>query len=137
MDSLLDQLKRDEGFVDHVYKDSVNVPTIGYGINLLTEKIPESVAALWLQIKLQSVIDECNLRWPWLDALEPIRREVVYNMAYNLGVVGLAGFTNFLQAMAGRMFITASMEMKSSKWYDQVAPRSERLRQQLLTGERQ
>ena len=31
MDNLLKSIKHHEGFVDHVYDDSLGIPTIGYG----------------------------------------------------------------------------------------------------------
>ena len=53
IDLLSKELRRDEGLRDMIYLCSENKQSIGYGINLETTKMPERVAALWLNWRIR------------------------------------------------------------------------------------
>lgn len=139
---IISQLKRDEGFVDHIYIDSVGKRTIGYGHNLdvrplfgLTIPITEQQAT---NILVQDVNDTRNtllIKLPWVAQLDDARLGVLINMSFNLGVVGLLGFKHFLYFVQWEMWKPAAAEMVNSKWYQQVGIRAVRLTNQIITGE--
>lgn len=84
---------------------------------------------------------ECDRWTPWWRTLDPIRREVVwelmFNMGWGAGVRGLSTFRNTLAAMQRRDFNRAAAGLLASRWALQVGKtRSTRLAQQLASGER-
>jgi len=133
--SLIDQLKRDEGFRATAYKDSRGILTIGYGFNIETGVLPEDVADYWLAVKAGAVQRALSTLLPWTDKLDVVRRGVLQNMAYNLGVNGLMQFKLLLAYAQKGDWATAAAQMQTSEWYKQVGARADRLVQQMITGE--
>jgi len=123
---LAKELKRDEGFEDTIYKCSAGKLTIGYGINLETEKLPERIAALWLDDKIGQVLAECE-RFSWFHALTDIRKRVILNMVYQMGFNGVSKFKKMIAAIEINDFYNAGVEMADSKWFQQTPNRADRL----------
>ena len=123
---LAEELKRDEGFEEQIYKCSAGKLSIGYGINLETEKLPERIAALWLDDKIGQVLAECE-RFSWFHALSDIRKRVILNMVYNLGFRGVSNFKKMIAAIEINDWYHAGNEMEDSKWAVQVGKRAARL----------
>jgi lysozyme len=134
--TLLDQLKRDEGFKPHAYQDSEGWWTIGYG-TLIDHRnggaIPEDIAELLLKRKSDEWSAWLAETLPWTAELDPVRRAALQNMAYNLGTK-LLGFRNALAAIRAGDYAEASKEMLESVWAQQVGPRAHRLAVQIETG---
>jgi lysozyme len=61
------------------------------------------------------------------DSLSSVRQEVLANMAYNLGKIGLSRFVKLKAAIEQSNFYTAAYEMRDSRWYRQVGGRANRL----------
>lgn len=140
INNLNDQLSRDEGRKKHVYKDSKGYFTIGIGIlvddRFIHAGLREKEIDFIFQNRLFEVKEEINRKFPWVFALDEIRQAVLYNMAFQLGVQGLAGFPKFLTYLKNNMWLLASQEMLDSKWAREDSPaRAKRLSQQILTGE--
>lgn len=57
----------------------------------------------------------------------PVRRLVLADMAFNLGVGGLQTFRRFLAAMRESDYDRAADHMVDSRWFHQVGPRAKRL----------
>jgi len=135
--NLREQLIRDEDNKQFVYTDSVGVPTIGVGRNLLAK----GLSALEREFLLHNDIAEHTLEiWqniPWASQLDEVRLEVLINMSFNLGTAGLMKFAKFLAALKAKQYDVAAREMLDSKWAAQVGPRATRLSQQIITGIRQ
>lgn len=80
------------------------------------------------------------LELPWIARLDPVRRRVLQNMAFNLGVgsatsgKGLLGFRNTLEYVRTGQWAEASAGMLASKWARQVGDRAARLARQMKTG---
>ncbi len=123
--------------------------TIGYG-HTGPDVTP---ATVWTQDKansalvldLDSHIAELVAKEPWIAQLDPVRRDVFYEMAFNLGVgyppakpgasgKGLRAFVNTLSAARRGDFASAANGMMASAWYGQVGDRGKRLVQQMRTG---
>lgn len=135
--SLTDQLKRDEGVRLKVYADSVGKLTIGTGRNLSDVGISESEAMLLLQNDLAAVSIALERAFPWTSGLDEVRRAVLLNMAFNMGVGGLAGFKDFLAKVQSGDYAGAAQAMLQSKWAEQVGSRAQRLSIQMQIGEYQ
>lgn len=139
---LVADLKRDEGCRLKAYKDTVGVWTVGYG------HAHVAPGTVWTQAQADEMLvkdiikhnAELELEIPWIKNLDPVRRRVLQNMAFNLGVgsatsgKGLLGFKNTLEAVRTGNYERAALGMASSKWASQVHDRAERLVAQMRTG---
>jgi lysozyme len=124
--TFIEQIKIDEGFRDRMYTDSVGIPTIGWGFNLETVEMPRVVADLWLAFEIDKIENSLK-QFRWYNYSDPVRQEVLLNMAYNLGVRGILTFSKMIKALEERDYVEASIEMMDSKWARQVGQRAIRL----------
>lgn len=135
---LLEQLKRDEGFRSKPYKCSAGVWTIGYGhthgITRNTPPIPQDIAEDILFEDMQIAIDDARAVCPCFNSLDPARKVVLSNMAFNLGRQRLAGFKNTLGFICAGDYKQAALNMLKSKWATQVGQRAVRLANIMSTG---
>lgn len=76
-----------------------------------------------------------SLTLPWTDTLDPVRRAVLVNMGFNLGVGGLLKFTRTLAALEEGDYAKAARLMLDSKWATQVGARARRLAAQMEYGQ--
>jgi lysozyme len=84
---------------------------------------------------LTSIETTLSRTYPWFLDLDPVRQGVLTNLAYNLGLHGLASFRRMLNAIAIGAYANAAAELQDSRWFHQVQQsRSSRLIAQLLTG---
>jgi lysozyme len=140
------ELQQDEGLRLFVYDDAtgqpivpgsrvVGHPTIGYGRALDVAGITEGEAATLLANKLISLQVYLE-KLPWYIALDDVRRGVILNLSYNMGVSGVEQFTRMIAALQMSDWDTAASELTHSKWVTQVQrSRSLRLINQLKTGQ--
>lgn len=133
--NLIEQLKRDEGIRLKPYQDSVGKTTIGIGRNLDDVGISEVEAEFMLQNDIRKAENELAEHLPWTKDMDEVRRAVLVNMAFNMGIHGLLGFKNTLALIQQMSYTDASVQMLQSKWAEQVGPRAHRLALQLETGE--
>lgn len=133
-----DQLMRDEGFRASVYQDSLGYWTIGTGICVDGRKgcgITADENRVLLANRLSAVIDGISKEWPWTDALDPVRKAVLWNMAYQMGVGGVGEFHQMLAKLQQGDYAGASQEMLDSTWARTQSPaRAQRLAVQLEGG---
>lgn len=136
--SLVDQLKRDEGQVLHAYTDSLGYWTIGTG-RLIDARRGGGITPFESDFLLANDIERKRQQLyqalPWTATLEPIRRAVLLNMAFNLGVDGLLQFRQTLALVRAGNFGAAADEMLHSEWAQQVGDRALRLAKQMESGE--
>lgn len=132
------QLIRDEGIVSHAYQDSRGFWTIGVG-HLIDERkggsLPQAIIDDILDYDIEKHTNALIKKFPWVADLDPIRQAVLINMAFNLGIDGLAEFTKTLTAVRSGDYESAFMHMLNSKWAIQVGIRATRLATQMRTGE--
>lgn len=141
---LIAALKVDEGLRREAYLDTVGVWTIGYG-----HTGPEVKRGLvWTKEQAEAaliadIVDHnrrIHAALPWLSGLDPVRRRVLENMAFNLGVgsaatgKGLLGFKNTLEFVRTGQYQKAADGMLASKWAKQVKGRAIRLANEMRTG---
>ena len=129
-ESLEDQLIRHEGMRLDMYKDTVDVWTIGIGRNLEDVGLrSEAEAKFLLRSDISAVQKELRERLPWFEDLDPDRQQVLTNMAFNLGVTGLIRFSKTLSYVESGLYEQAADEMLRSRWADQVGKRATELSQ--------
>ena len=127
MKNLLEKIKHHEGFVEHVYDDTLGIPTIGYGFAIKDLILDEDLAEEILIRKLEKLKRNANARFEWLEDMPVEVQEVVINMCYQLGVTGVSKFKKAISAMQERDWVTASEEMLDSKWAKQTPNRAKEL----------
>lgn len=139
---LIAQLKIDEGFREVAYKDTVGVWTVGYGHAHVAPGTVWSREQAEAQL-VEDVLEhnaELAAALPWVNGLDPVRRRVLQNMAFNLGVgsaasgKGLLGFKNTLEFVRTGRYEKAAAGMLASKWAKQVGNRAVRLAKQMREG---
>jgi lysozyme len=153
--TLIEALRRDEGFRANPYLCTAGALTIGIGRNLeanpltgaewralhdagnIAVSLSEQGAERLLQTGIAAVEIQCATTFRWWQALDRPRQEVLLNMAFNLGLTRLLGFRNMLAAVGAGDFGIAADELLDSRYARQVGRRAQRLAIQLRTGVRQ
>lgn len=137
--SLEDQLRRDEEEVLHAYFDSLGFITIGVGHLIDSRRggqIPPEISLALLRIDISAAETFVDSNFPWAQTLDPVRREVLVNMAFNMKE-HLLEFHDFLAQLQANNFTAAAAAMLDSLWAKQVGDRAKRLSVQIQTGVRQ
>ena len=136
-------IRRDEGFSETVYLDTVGIPTIGYGTTRImgervttdTPPISEQVARGLMRSDLYRACAEAQGLFSRFDEMDSARQEVLANMCYNLGATRLGKFRKLIAAAEKLDYNIMAWEMRDSRWFVQVGGRGERLYHQMRTGE--
>ncbi|MBU2787247.1 glycoside hydrolase family protein [Acidithiobacillus sp. VAN18-1] len=143
---LEDQLERQESYRRFVYDDATGQeivpgytvqgnPTIGYGRDLMTEGILKEEAMVLLRHDIDRAWREVTSHLPWAESqLSVIRFAVLVNMAFNMGLQGLLGFTQMLSALQAGNYEQAAKAMLDSLWYQQTGSRAQALAEQMRTN---
>ena len=126
IETLANELKRDEGFRDKVYKCTADKLTIGHGHNLEDGTMPEYVAESLLVHDIAVALQECE-DLPWFSTLSDVRKRVIVNMVFNMGLPTFLEFRMTIAAIKCKDWSGAADEMVNSKWYVQVGDRARRL----------
>ena len=137
IDKLREELKIDEGVKYEIYLDHLSLPTLGVG-HLIKDTDPENGLPVGTKIKeervnelfdedIQVTIQECKYLYNDFDDLPEEAQRIIANMMFNLGRPRLSRFLKMKQHVDNRDFVSASEEMKNSKWYRQVTNRAQRL----------
>ena len=134
MRSIEDQLIMHEGLRLKPYRCPAGYLTIGVGRNLETKGISENEALFLLRNDIAEVTAQLE-RFDWFRALGPVRRKVLIDMCFNLGMAGLLGFQKMIEALKRADYEAAADEMVNSRWYGQVGERGRRLERMMRTGE--
>lgn len=119
---LLVSIKRHEGFRSVAYRDSVGVWTIGYGTNLEVMRVSEQTAAGWLQLEVDRLRDALFLV-AGFETAGNVRRDVLTEMAYQLGLAGVRKFKRMWAAVERKDWTVAAAEMMDSRWAREQTPR--------------
>lgn len=135
---LLKQLKRHEGFRSQPYRCSAGVWTIGFGHTLgVTSTSPEVTreqAEDMLELDMSQAIKDAKVACPCFNSLDPVRKVVIANMSFNLGLTKLKQFKRTLRAVCAGKYPTAGLYMMQSLWARQVKGRALELSKMMSTG---
>ena len=134
LENLKHDLLLDEGFRQYPYKDINGILTIGIGRNLEQKGISLAEAKGLLQNDIAETWNELVKLIPWFVNLDPIRQNVLMNLAFNLGVSGLMGFKKTLEYAKKADFSNAAKELLDSKAARQLQKRYQRLAYELEFG---
>lgn len=134
MKSIEEQLELHEGKKNKPYKDSVGKLTIGIGRNLEDKGLTDDECFYLLRNDIKEVKNQLSRNLSWFSNLDLIRKKVLIDMGFNLGIPGLLRFKKFLSFIKTGNFEKAAEEMLDSKWAEQVGKRAERLSKMMATG---
>lgn len=109
--------------------------TIGVGHNLSDRGISDAVKEMMFTEDLDEACLELVRVFPWAAALDPVRKTVLVDMSFNLGITRLSAFKNTLAAFARGDWPAAAKGMMASLWARQVGTRAQRLAAMTITGE--
>lgn len=132
---LVDQLEVHEGVRLKPYKDTVGKWTIGIGRNLDDKGLTPQEARFLLNNDIEYFSNALELNIPVYNQLSDCRRNVLVNMAFNMGVAGLKTFRNMINCLKVRDYHGAAKEMLNSKWAVQVGNRALELAEQMRKDE--
>jgi lysozyme len=149
MMALIESIKKHEGFRAESYKDHLGNPTIGYGTLLpLTddekkrifasryvrgdiqkeiEPISETEGEILLNVRLEQYKKGLIKAKPFIMGLPDEKQDVLFEMAYQMGVAGVLGFKNMLAYLQKKEYAKASFAMLGSKWAKQTPKRAKEL----------
>lgn len=120
-------LERHEGRRQFPYRDSVGKLTIGVGFNLDDVGLhPEEIDFI-LSNRIELVRTRLLQVLPEYRDMSAIRRMVLIDMVFNLGLTRFLKFKRMLAAIALHDYNLAAEEMLDSKWATQVGGRARRL----------
>ena len=140
---VMEQLKIDEGVVYEVYLDHLGLPTCGIG-HLILKTDPEDGMEVGTPVSqarceelffkdLEIAQSECvQLYGPdvWMAFPEEVK-EILVNMLFNMGRPRLSQFKKMNAALEQGDWETASVEVRDSRWYNQVGNCADRLMSRL------
>jgi lysozyme len=124
---LLARLKEEEGFRAKPYYCPTGHLTIGYGRNLEANGISRDEAELMLQNDVDRTFDCCHLMIPFWDRLSDVRKLVLADMAFNMGIKGLLTFRRMLAYLEVDNFDCAAEQILHSTYALQVSKRAHKL----------
>ena len=137
VEQLRDTLKVDEGCVNSIYLDHLNLPTLGIGhlINEWDEEYGKPVGTPVSEERvnklfdkdIQITIDECEQLFGNFQELPEEVQQILANMMFNLGRPRLSKFRKLCKAVAERNWKECAIQMEDSKWHKQVTKRADRL----------
>ena len=135
MDRIKEQLVRHEGLRLKPYRCTAGKLTIGIGRNLDDSGISQSEAYIMLINDIMNCEKQLQAKIPDIyNGLDEVRKSVLLNMCFNLGVSGLLGFKNTLAFVKAGDWERAANNMLVSRWAKQVGRRAIELSELMRKG---
>jgi len=119
------------------YKDHLGYYTIGYGRLIDKRKgggITHDEAQYLLNNDITTRVESLQAKLPWFDGLSDVRKGVLLNMSFQLGITGLMGFGRTLEMVKMGDYVNAADNMLKSKWAQQTPGRANELANQMRTN---
>lgn len=134
-DVLTSLIASHEGLRNDMYHDTVGVPTIGYGHNLL-QPISDRAARVILEDDIEITLEELDSHMFWWRDLPEKAQMVIASMVFNMGWPRFSRFKKMISALEDRDYRKAAEEMEDSLWFGQVKSRGVHLKEMMLECER-
>lgn len=135
LERIKEQLVRHEGLRLKPYRCTAGKLTIGIGRNLDDCGISQTEAYVLLENDIENcekqILDEIPEIY---NGLDEVRKSVLLNMCFNLGIGGLLSFNNTLAFIAAGDWERAANGMLASKWAKQVGRRAIELSELMRKG---
>jgi lysozyme len=134
MNSIVEDLVRDEGIELKPYRCPAGRLTIGVGRNLDDVGLTKREALYLLAQDLARTEEQLDRLLPWWRSLSEARQRALVNMGFNLGIKRLLGFHDMLAALEAGEWERAAASALDSQWARQVGARAERIARLLREG---
>ena len=122
--NLKESIKKHEGYVASVYKDSLGIDTIGYGFAIKDLELDEDICDIILDRKLKDLNNSIKIKFDWYKYMPPEIKDIVTEMCYQLGVTGFSKFRKTIAYLQNKEWKNASIEMLDSRWAKQTPNRA-------------
>ena len=145
---IFDFIKNHEGVRPHIYKDSLGIPTVGIGFNMMRPDAKLIFKSLGLNYndilsgstdlsdqQMRDLFIEC-LKIAYKDVkqympnYDSLPREIklgLIDMSFNLGINRLSKFVKTKEYIVKGDYKAAANELKNSKWAGQVGNRAKNI----------
>lgn len=141
INKLVESIKLHEGNPGVVYLDTKGNLTCGWGHLLAVgTKVPQASAEAFLKQDIANAISDFmripKSVLPNFGILNTVRRRVIVELIFNMGLRGVLGFRNMWACIRVRDWLGAARELLDSKWAreDVGEARSTRMADQLARG---
>ena len=124
---LIESIKKHEGYVGVVYKDSLGIDTIGYGFAIKDLELDADVCDIILERKIKDLKDRIKIKFDWYKYMPQEIKDVVVEMCYQLGVTGFSKFRKTIAYLQNKQWKHASIEMLDSRWAKQTPNRAKEM----------
>ena len=129
--NIIEKIKFEEGDKAKMYKCPAGKWTIGAGINLEQQEMPQDVRDLWLGHIVAHNEEEVSMRYHvcYGDSFEGLPKNVrivLQDMAYQMGINGLFNFVKMLYEIRRGDFHAAADELLDSNYARQTPERAKR-----------
>ena len=94
MNNLIESIKKHEGYVGIVYKDSLGIDTIGYGFAIKDLELDADICDIILERKIKELQSRVDLKFNWFRYMPQEIKDIVMEMCYQLGVTGFSKFNS-------------------------------------------
>jgi lysozyme len=144
LQTLIAELRRDEGVRYLPYLDTANPPnwTIGVGHNMDSKPLTigwkpplnDTQVNSLLGDDLEDVFHDLDRNLQWWRDLNDVRQRVIANLCFNMGITRLLGFVKALTAARQGKYDVSANELLNSTWATQVKGRAQRLADMMRKG---
>lgn len=134
MSKLSELLLKHEGCKLKPYKDTRGITTIGIGRSLDTHGITQDEALYLLENDIKDVKEQLVKKFRWFNDLDDVRKDVLTNIAFNIGVSGFSKFSMTIEFLSQHDYTQAAIELLDSVWAEQVGSRAKELAKMMHEG---
>ena len=131
--SLIDEIKRHEGYRSTVYQCTEGYDTIGYGFAIKDLQLSEEICDIILAEKIAKLQFDISNKFEWFDDSPTLVKDVVTNMCYQIGLSGFSKFKKTIYYLETEQYEEASIECLDSLWAKQPPNRAKELSEQLAS----
>ena len=122
--SLIEQIKKHEGFRSTVYQCTEGYDTIGYGFAIKDLKLSKELCDIILTEKLAKLQLDISNKFEWFDDSPEVIRNCVANMCYQIGISGFSKFKKTIYYLETEQYDEAATECLDSLWAKQTPHRA-------------
>jgi len=136
--TLMNYIKQEEGCRLKAYQDTRGIWTIGYGHT--GPNVHPGMAVTQDEAEDLLEHDLLMAQWgvekafPWVEGLDPVRKDAVVDICFNMGAHRFMGFHRAIAAMVQHDWQGAVKELRDSLWQHQVGRRADSIEARLLSG---
>ena len=122
--SLIEQIKKHEGFRSTVYQCTEGYDTIGYGFAVKDLYLSEEVCDIILIEKIAELKLNITKKFEWFEHSPDVIQNAVINMCYQMGISGFSKFKKTIYYLETEQYEEASTECLDSLWAKQTPNRA-------------